>query len=150
MSSIQIAGDVSGSVTLSAPSTAGTTTLTLPATSGTVVTTATTSGISGSAITTGQKGHIEVPFNATITQCTLLADQSGSANVEIWKAPYAAFPPVAANTINSTGFLISSAAKNQITSISTTTINAGDVLAYNVATLSTITRLTVSLKVVKS
>ena len=104
----------------------------------------------GSAITTGQKGHIEVPFNATITQCTLLADQSGSANVEIWKAPYAAFPPVAANTINSTGFLISSAAKNQITSISTTTINAGDVLAYNVATLSTITRLTVSLKVVKS
>ena len=104
----------------------------------------------GTAITTGQKGHLEIPFNATISQCTLLADQSGSANVEIWKAPYAAFPPVGANTINSTGFLISSAVKNQITAISTTTINAGDVLAYNVATLSTITRLTVSLKVIKT
>jgi len=39
MSSIIVAGDVSGSVTLSAPSVAGTTTLTLPSTSGTVVTT---------------------------------------------------------------------------------------------------------------
>jgi hypothetical protein len=37
MSSIVIAGDTSGSVTLQAPAVAGTTTLTLPATSGTVV-----------------------------------------------------------------------------------------------------------------
>lgn len=37
MSSVVIAGDVSGSVTLQAPSAAGTTTLTLPATSGTVL-----------------------------------------------------------------------------------------------------------------
>lgn len=56
MSSVVISGDVSGSVTLQAPSTAGSTTLTLPATSGTVVTDATTSGISGSAITTGTVG----------------------------------------------------------------------------------------------
>lgn len=56
MSSVVISGDVSGSVTLQAPSTAGTTVLTLPATSGTVVTTATSTGISGSAITTGTVG----------------------------------------------------------------------------------------------
>lgn len=41
MSSVVISGDVSGSVTLQAPSAAGTTVLTLPATSGTVVVTAT-------------------------------------------------------------------------------------------------------------
>ena len=41
MSSIVVAGDVSGSVTLSAPSAAGSTVLTLPATSGTVLTSAT-------------------------------------------------------------------------------------------------------------
>jgi hypothetical protein len=40
MSSIIVAGDVSGSVTLQAPSAAGTTTLTLPTTSGTIVTSA--------------------------------------------------------------------------------------------------------------
>ncbi|NDB58082.1 hypothetical protein EB001_06530 [bacterium] len=38
MSSVVIAGDTSGSVTLAAPSVAGTTTLTLPSTSGTVLT----------------------------------------------------------------------------------------------------------------
>lgn len=42
MSSVVIAGDTSGSITLQAPSVAGTTTLTLPATSGTVITTAST------------------------------------------------------------------------------------------------------------
>jgi hypothetical protein len=44
MSSVVIAGDTSGSVTLSAPAVAGTTTLTLPATSGTVVIGTTPSG----------------------------------------------------------------------------------------------------------
>lgn len=56
MSSIVISGNTSGSVTLDAPAIAGSTVLTLPATSGTVVTTATTTGISGSAITTGTVG----------------------------------------------------------------------------------------------
>ena len=48
MSSVIIAGDTSGSITLAAPSVAGTTTLTLPSTSGTVVTT------SGGVIPTAQ------------------------------------------------------------------------------------------------
>ena len=39
MSSIQIAGNTSGSITLDAPNVAGTTTLTLPTTSGTIITT---------------------------------------------------------------------------------------------------------------
>ncbi len=42
MSSVIIAGNTSGSVTLSAPDVAGTTTLTLPSTSGTILTSATT------------------------------------------------------------------------------------------------------------
>ena len=53
MSSVVIAGNTSGSVTLDAPAVAGTTVLTLPTTNGTLVTTGTTTGISGSAITTG-------------------------------------------------------------------------------------------------
>jgi hypothetical protein len=47
MASIVVAGDTSGTVTLSAPATAGTTTLTLPTTSGTVLT-------SASSLTSGQ------------------------------------------------------------------------------------------------
>jgi hypothetical protein len=49
MSSIQIAGDTSGSITLQAPATAGSTTLTLPTTNGTVLT-------SGTAVTVAQGG----------------------------------------------------------------------------------------------
>jgi hypothetical protein len=56
MSSVVIAGNTSGSVTLDAPAVAGTTVLTLPTTNGTLVTTGTTTGISGSAITTGTVG----------------------------------------------------------------------------------------------
>lgn len=51
MSSIIVAGDVSGSVTLQAPSAAGTTTLTLPTTSGTIVTSA--SSLTASQMPTG-------------------------------------------------------------------------------------------------
>ena len=53
MSSISVAGDTSGSVTLSAPAISGSTVLTLPTTNGTVLTSGSTSGISGSAISTG-------------------------------------------------------------------------------------------------
>ena len=42
MSSVIIAGNTSGTITLDAPNVAGTTTLTLPTTSGTVITTAST------------------------------------------------------------------------------------------------------------
>ena len=49
MSSIVVAGDTSGSVTISAPAVAGTPTLTLPTTSGTILT-------SGTAVTAAQGG----------------------------------------------------------------------------------------------
>jgi hypothetical protein len=51
MASIVVAGDTSGTVTLTAPATAGTTTLTLPTTSGTVLTSASTlSGAQGASM----------------------------------------------------------------------------------------------------
>ena len=50
MSSVVIAGNTSGSVTLAAPDVAGTTTLTLPATSGTVLTSASPASILPSSI----------------------------------------------------------------------------------------------------
>jgi hypothetical protein len=53
MASIVVNGDTSGAVTLSAPAVAGTVTVTLPTTTGTMLTTATSTGISGSAISSG-------------------------------------------------------------------------------------------------
>lgn len=106
----------------------------------------------GSAITTGEKGYIEVPFPCSINNVTIMLDQSGSINVVIQKAAYANFPPVAANTINGSGFTVSTATKNQIQSsvITTTSIAAGDILGFNVASATTATRATVSIKATKT
>lgn len=60
MSQVVIAGDVSGTVTLQAPSTAGTTVLTLPSTSGTLVTTASGTANTATNIAGGSAG--EIPF----------------------------------------------------------------------------------------
>jgi len=107
----------------------------------------------GSAISTGEKGHLEVPFACTILQATLLADQSGSIVVDIWKDTYANFPPTDADSITASAPpTISSAQKSQDSMLSgwTTSIAAGDILAFNVDSAATITRCTVALKVKKT
>lgn len=104
---------------------------------------------SGSAISTGQKGHIEVPFACTIIGWTILGDQSGSIVVDLWKDTYANFPPTVADTVaGSEKPSLSSAQKNQDLSLSTwtTSVTAGDILAYNVDSASTVTRVTISLR----
>jgi len=53
MADIVVNGNTSGAVTLSAPAVAGTVTVTLPAASGTMLTTASSTGVSGSAISSG-------------------------------------------------------------------------------------------------
>jgi len=107
----------------------------------------------GSAITTGQKGHLEIPFACTITQATLLADQSGSIVIDIWKDTYANFPPTVADTITASAKpTLSSAQKSQDSTLTgwTTAIAAGDILAFNVDSCTTCERVTLSLKCTKT
>lgn len=107
----------------------------------------------GSAITTGVKGYIEVPYACTINQVTLLADQSGSCVIDIWKDTYANYPPTVADTITASAKpTISAATKSQDATLTgwTTSISAGDILGFNVDSASTITRVHLILKVTKS
>ena len=107
----------------------------------------------GSAITTGQKGHLEIPFACTIKRVTMLADASGSIVVDIWKDTYANFPPTDSDSITASAPpTISSAQKSQDSTLTgwTTSISAGDILAFNVDSCSTIKRVTISLKVERS
>jgi len=53
MASVVVNGDTSGAVTLSAPAVAGTVTVTFPSASGTMLTTSCSTGVSGSAISSG-------------------------------------------------------------------------------------------------
>ena len=107
---------------------------------------------SGSAITTGVKGFIEIPYACTINQVTLLADQSGSIVVDIWKDTYANYPPTNADSIAASAKpTISSATKSQDSTLTgwTTSISAGDILGFNVDSITTCQRVTVSLKVTR-
>lgn len=102
----------------------------------------------GSAITTGVKGFVEIPYAMTITGWQIFADQVGSIVIDVWKDTYANFPPTGADSIaGSEKPTLVSAQSNQDLSLSTwtTTAVAGDILAFNVDSISTVTRVTVSI-----
>lgn len=99
----------------------------------------------GSAITTGIKGDIVIPYTGTITQWTLVADQSGSIVIDVWKDTYANYPPTVADTIaGSEKPTLSTATKNQDTNLTTwaTAVTAGDTVRFNVDSVTTVTRAT--------
>ena len=107
----------------------------------------------GTQITSGVKGDIQIPFSCTINSWTILGDQSGSIVVDVWKDTYANFPPTVADTITgSEKPTLSSADKNEDLSLSTWTssVAAGDILRFNVDSASTLTRVTVVLKVTRT
>jgi hypothetical protein len=107
----------------------------------------------GSALTTGVKLDVLVPFACTITQATVLADQSGSIVIDIWKDTYANYPPTVADTITASAKpTLSSAIKAQDSTLTgwTTSIAAGDTLRINIDSITTCTRVTLSLKVTRT
>ena len=99
-------------------------------------------------ITTGLKGFIEIPFACTITANRLFADASGSIVIDIWKDTYANFPPAVGDSITASAKpTLSSAQKSQDTTLTgwTTSIAAGDILAFNVDSVATVKQVTLSL-----
>jgi hypothetical protein len=104
----------------------------------------------GGPIQAGLTRFLMVPFAATITGWTVMADQTGSISIDIWKVPYASFPPTVSNTIVSGHPLVLSSAQSAQGSVanwSTVAINSGDVLAYHITSASTVTAVTAELTV---
>jgi hypothetical protein len=107
----------------------------------------------GAPFTTGVKAYLQIPFNATITSVTLLADQTGSVVVDIWKDTYANFPPTVADTIcGGSKPTISSNIKYTDSTLTgwTKTITANDILAFNIDSVTNIVKLTISLTLARS
>jgi hypothetical protein len=110
----------------------------------------------GQAIGTGIKGYLQVDFACTITQGTLLADQTGSIVVDIFRCVYSAFAPpthpASGDKITGTNPLtIASALKQQDATLSgwTLSLAKGDILAFNVNSASVVQRVTVDLAVLR-
>jgi len=102
----------------------------------------------GSAITTGVKGELPVPYGCTVVEWRIYSDQSGSIVVDIWKDSHANYPPTVADTITGSDKpTLSSTDHNKSTALTgwTTALSDLDVLRYNVDSASTVTRVTVAL-----
>jgi len=108
----------------------------------------------GAAITTGEKGHIMLPFNGTTTLIYLLADQVGSIEVDLWRDYWQNFPPTVDDSI--TNGHVPAIVNDRIYWYSTggwgsgREMNKYDVIAFNVNSCDTITRLTIYLMITKS
>lgn len=137
-------GDLSGDVTTSG----GTTTTLKTAAKTRPITFAVDGG--GSALNVGTQADVYVPYACTITAVTMLADQTGDVEVDIWKAAFGAFPPTIADTITASALPTITASDNsQDVTLTgwTTSISAGDTLRFNVDSASAITRLSLTLTV---
>jgi hypothetical protein len=105
----------------------------------------------GSTPATGAKGFIAVPFNCTITGWTMLADVSGSDQITISKGTYASYPTVS-SIVASAPPNLSSAQKNTTTTLTgwTTSLSTGDILSFNLDSVSTVTRIILELQVIRN
>jgi hypothetical protein len=104
----------------------------------------------GAEILTGAKGFIRIPWAATIQKVTVLADVTGDIVIDIWKDSYANFPPTVADTITAAAKpTITSGVKYEDSTLTgwTTSISAGDVLRFNVDSVTDITQCTIELEV---
>jgi hypothetical protein len=106
----------------------------------------------GLTIQTGVKGDLYIPFNCVITEWILLANQTGSAVIDIWSDTYGNYPPTVADTITGTELpTLSSATKNKSTTLSgwNKNITAGSTLRFNLDSVSSLARITLTLNVIK-
>jgi len=107
----------------------------------------------GYALVAGTIYRMKVDYPCTIQSVELVADQSGSIVVDIWKAAYASLPATVSNTITASAKpTLSSALKYQDTTLTgwTKTIAAGDYLYFKIDSATTVTAVTISLKALVS
>lgn len=104
----------------------------------------------GSVLTTGLKGFRSFSVAGTIIGARLFANASGSIVIDIWKDTYANFPPTVADTITASAKpTLSAAQKAEDTTLTgwTTSVAAGDVFGFNIDSVTTITRITLELRI---
>jgi len=106
----------------------------------------------GSVITTGLKGYIRVPFAGTIKSWTILGELvNGVITIDVWKAPYASYPPTNAQSITAANEMKIASTGNKATDSVltgwTTSVSAGDIFGFNVDSVTAMTKVTVYLDI---
>lgn len=104
----------------------------------------------GAVITTGIKGNFRIPFAGVIQKVSLLADQVGDIQLDLWKDTWANAPPTVADTIVAAAPpTLTSAQKSEDSTLTgwTKTVAAGDVIVVDVYFAASIERVTLLIEV---
>ena len=107
----------------------------------------------GSVISAGVKGYLKVPYNCTITSSEIVAKQTGSIIIDIWRDTYANFPPTDADSItaSATPTLFSGQKSQDLTLTNwAASLTGGHYLAFNVDSVTGVTQATLTLNVRRS
>jgi hypothetical protein len=94
-----------------------------------------------------------VPFDCSIQSAVLLADQTGSVVIDVWADSFGSYPPTNADSITGGSEpTLSAAAKSEDSTLAgwTTSITAGTTLRFNVDSASSVERVTLTLKIIKT
>ena len=108
---------------------------------------------SGSVITSGNKGYLTLPYSGTIISWRMMSDTTGSTSVDVWKTNFAGFPPTSGDSITGGNYPnLTSQQINDSSSLSgwTTTFSSGDIIAFNVLSASTVTRINLTINLTKT
>ena len=104
----------------------------------------------GYAITTGDKGSITIPYNATLSNVTMIADVSGVCIIDIFKSNFSTYP-TSSSICSTSKPTISGAIKSIDSTLAgwDTNIQSGDILDFQVLSASNITKLNLTIGATK-
>ena len=109
----------------------------------------------GGVISNGRTAYVQIPYNGTLTSWTLVAAQSGSCTITVFKDTYANYPPVTpADNIYSVQPALASSIRNQnLTPTyvgSQATVAAGDWIGFTISGVTTVTWVNLSILITKT
>lgn len=108
---------------------------------------------SGSVITTGDKGYLSLPYSGIITGWRIISDQVGDVSIDVWKTDYSNFPPTSGDTITGGNYpTLTSQQINEdyvLTGWSTNFLS-GDIISFNVISSAAVTRINLTINVIKT
>jgi hypothetical protein len=108
----------------------------------------------GAVITTGFKAFISIPVAGTWKKWRILSADAGSPTsgsivIDVWKDTYANFPPTVADTITASAkptLTTATSAESSTLTGWTTSFSAGDVLGFNVDSVTSVKKVILTLE----
>ncbi len=105
----------------------------------------------GGVILAGQKGYLKIPYAGTLTNWTVISDQSGSIVFDVWMENAPNIPTVTASITDSNKPTLSSQQyATSTTSGWTNSVPANAIFGWNVDSASTVTRAILEINITQS